>query len=328
MNSDRLMKDAIDFDELKKERKSCCIEKEINEEWLLEHPKSSKSLGVVAEMDKRIDEIDALLVKEPPSPELPPRSPLIKVSGVLEEIDILFARGYFTDREYEPEEFDRKEMSRQWGSVMLAIIGESAAAAVNSQDDVRPTRKYDFVKGKINGRPFHGWLGRVTAQPGDFIELVAIEKEGRYEVYALTIPDLHVISVIPECDSGSKSRGLFELKSAFYLWLTLIVFLSLLLAFMDNVTMIDYINIISLSSVAFAIAFSLIGAGAYFSWLIKPRPSALLAQEIFTKLGLSNPEAVNLDKYTRRIIQKIPPSENNGRVMPNKDCSSDYYFYY
>jgi hypothetical protein len=184
------------------------------------------------------------------------------------------------------------------------------------------------VKGKIDGKSFHGWLGRVTAQPGDLIELVAIEKEGHYEVYALTIPDLHVISIIPECDSGSKSRGLFELKTAFYLWLTLLVFLSLLLAFMDNVSMIDYMHIISLSSVAFAIVFALIGAGVYFSWLIKPRPSALLAQQIFTKVGLTNPEAVNLDKYTRRIMKKIPSSENNRRVMPNKDCSSDYYFYY
>lgn len=328
MNNGRLLKDALYFDELRKQKASLESDIRVHEEWLIEHPRSNKSPRIIAAAKEKVSSIDALLAKEPPSPELPPRSPLIKVSGVLEEIDILFARGYFTDREYKPEEFARKEKRRQWGSVLLAIIGESAAAAVNSQDDVRPTRKYDFVKGKINGKPFHGWLGRVTAQPGDFIELVAIEKEGHYEVYALTIPDLHVISIMPECDSGSKSRGLFELKTAFYLWLTLIVFLPLVLAFMDNVSMADYIHIISLSSVAFAIVFLLIGIGVYFSWLIKPRPSALLAQQIFTTLGLSNPEAVNLDKYTRRIIKKMSHSESDGRVMPDKNCSSDYYFYY
>ena len=60
-------------------------------------------------------------------------------------------RGYFSDREYAPEEFARKEENRQWGSVLLAAIGESAAAGAISQNDVRRIYNYYFVRGKING---------------------------------------------------------------------------------------------------------------------------------------------------------------------------------
>jgi len=278
---------------------------------------------------KKIAEIDALLVKEPPSPELPPRQPLIKVSGVLEEIEILFARGFFTDREYEPEEYDRKSKGRMWGSVILAAVGESAAAAVHSQDDIRETDVYDFVKGKVNGVPFHGWLGRTTAIPGDYIELAAIDKNGHYEVYALALPKLRTVSIFPRCYQAIYSKALMDLKSIIYLPFGMATFVGVIVFFFPGISVNEsyfiFLGYIAAAMMAYCIIAS---PFAYYRNVKKPNPINIMAQKIFTALEMKEPEKINLEKITKEKSKHKSRQENQKRIMPDHREWVDYYYYY
>ncbi|HAU5564076.1 TPA: hypothetical protein JD264_09740 [Serratia fonticola] len=329
MEKDRLMRDAIYFQELKKQRASFSIDKEIHEEWLVEHPKSNKSLSMVADMTKKIAEIDSLLIKEPPSPELPPHQPLIKVSGVLEEIEILFARGFFTDREYEPEEFDRKEKNRLWGSVILAAVGESAASAVHSQDDIREADAYDFVKGKVNGMHFHGWLGRTTAKPGDYIELAAVEKQGYYEVYALALPKLKVVSVLPRCYQGGYSKASTDLKYGVYLPFGMAAVVAVVGAVTPGIHFGEaYVMLVCGSAALMTVYIAIASPIFYLQKLKKPNPTNSMAQKIFTALEMQDPEKINLKKITKEKIKSSAQSNVQDRIMPDCKCWYDYYYYY
>ncbi|EYU13219.1 hypothetical protein [Photorhabdus aegyptia] len=113
MSTFRPYKDAIDFDEIKRQRSSLDTWIEVNLDWIVSHPESKEESEKEIEKTKeKIPELDAILAKEPPPPELPPRKPLIKVSGVLEEFETLCVVGYFTDREYDPAAFARQVAER------------------------------------------------------------------------------------------------------------------------------------------------------------------------------------------------------------------------
>lgn len=330
MNADRLMKDAIYFEELRKQKASLEIDIRIHKKWLIEHPRSADSLKEIVEAEGKISEIDALLAIEPPYPELPPRQPLIKVSGVLEEIEILFARGFFTDREYEPEEFVRKERSRHWGSVLLAVIGESAAAAaVNSQDDIRQTDVYDFVKGKVNGVPFHGWFGRTTAKQGDYIELAVVAKEGYYEAYALAVPDLRIISMLPRCYQSVRSKAVGEINGCFIMPLAIAVIVAIVGAFALGFNFdMGYFQLVGGVAAMTALYSILALPFTYRLSLKKPKPTNAMAQKIFTALEMKNPEDVNLERTTKAVLKNKSDKQKEERIMPKKNRWADYYYYY
>ncbi|MDH2067438.1 putative type VI secretion system effector [Pantoea sp. GD03673] len=329
MKKDRLMKDALYFHRLKKEKRALESDIRVHSEWLSSHPRSIDSKDKISESEKKIVEIDVLLAKEPPTPELPPRQPLIKVSGVLEEIDILLARGFFSGREYEPEEFERNESNRLWGSVILAAVGESAAAAVHSQDDIREADVYDFVKGKINGKPFYGWLGRTTAIPGDYIELAAIDKNGHYEVYALALPKLRTVSMFPRCYQAIYSKALMDLKSIIYLPFGMAAFVCVFGIFFPGIS-VDENFFIFLGYIATVMmAYCIIASPfAYYRNVKKPNPINVMAQRIFTALEMKEPEKINLEKITKEKSKHKSRQENQKRIMPDYREWVDYYYYY
>ncbi len=124
-------------------------------------------------------------------------------------------RGYFSDREYDPAAFARKEERELYGALLLSIAGNTSAAAINSQTKVRESDTCDFVRGKINGVPFHGWLGFTTAKMGDYVELAVTEQEGYYVVYAIAHPELRVVSMTPRCRPVFPTQILPEVASAF-----------------------------------------------------------------------------------------------------------------
>lgn len=161
-------KKAIDFEQIKSKRSSLDTRIAVKRERAQRCPEDCLEVEKeIADLNTRILELDALLAKEPPLPELPPLQPLVKVGGILDEIQTMVVKGYFSAREYEPDEFARQESRRQWGSVLLAAIGESAAATVNAQDEIRSADVYHFIQGKIDGKPFYGWTGMVTARAGE-----------------------------------------------------------------------------------------------------------------------------------------------------------------
>ncbi|TQQ86769.1 hypothetical protein EYS39_17540 [Cronobacter sakazakii] len=143
-------KETIDFEKLNSERKTIDTDLRSKRECIDLYPDSKNRLEKeIADLNTRILELDALLAKEPLLPELPPLQPLVKVSGILDEIQTMVVKGYFSAREYEPDEFARQESRRQWGSVLLAAIGESAAATVNAQDEIRSADVYHLFRAKL-----------------------------------------------------------------------------------------------------------------------------------------------------------------------------------
>ncbi|MGV7963952.1 putative type VI secretion system effector [Photorhabdus tasmaniensis] len=329
MNTYQMLKDAIDFKELKSQRSSLDTWIEVNLEWIADHPDDTEdSEKEIAKTKEKIPPLDAILAKEPPLPELPPRKPLIKVSGVLEEFEILCVMGYFTDQEYDPEEFARQEERDQFGALLFAMMGNSAAAAATSRTKERPADACHFVRGKINGIPFHGWLGLTTVKIGDYVELAVTEQEEYYAVYALANPETRVISITPRCNKGIRSKARDEIFYTCYIFLAVIVVCLAAGFFFVKDHFWDGAEMVILWCLFFSVSLS---PYMYYLSIKKPFPSVKLAQDIFTALGFPNPENISLEKLTRKRIKEMKSDllvKSSEDVLPDKYCILSHLYYY
>ncbi|MFD0708282.1 putative type VI secretion system effector [Photorhabdus akhurstii] len=330
MNTYQMLRGAIDFEEIKSQRKSLNTQIAVKREIMIpRYPEDSEEIEkAIEELQAKIPELDAILAKEPPPPELPPRKPLIKVNGVLEEWEILCVKGYFSDREYDPEEFARREENRQFGALLLAMLGNSSQAAVNLRTEVRLSEICHFVQGKINGTPFHGWIGLTTVKTGDYVELAVTEQGGYYVVYALTNPERRTISITPCCNKGTRSKAWDEVFYTFCVFFMIIVICLGAIFFSGGGSFWDGPDLLTLCIMSVATVFSFY---AYSVSIKKPWPSVKLAQDIFSVLGFPNPQDVSLRKLTKKRIEDIkanPLSENSEEVLPDKLCILSHYYYY
>ncbi|EGT5702503.1 hypothetical protein AGJ19_09240 [Cronobacter sakazakii] len=324
-------KEAIDFDQIKSQisSKETCIE--VNMQWISDHPNTDEKLKLEQEINSaqdKLTELKNLLSKEPPLPELPPLQPLVKVSGILDEIQTMVVKGYFSAREYEPDEFARQESRRQWGSVLLAAIGESAAATVNAQDEIRSADVYHFIQGKIDGKPFYGWTGMVTARAGDRVELAAVDKGDHLEVYALAVPALRVISVLPRCDMSIDAYIRSGMKITHGLLLLLFVPGALTFFSTHNYALPYLVGIVVLW---FALDVLAVEYSEYLERK-KIKPPQKMAERIFAALGFSKPADVHLPAITRRKVKAlkkngVPDDRHDERVMPGPRGESHYFYY-
>ncbi|MCW7549680.1 hypothetical protein OO184_17500 [Photorhabdus sp. APURE] len=331
MNTYQMLKGAIDFEEVKDQRKDIDILVNVKRERIQRWPEDREEVEkAIAELQAKIPELDAILAKEPPPPELPPGKPLIKVSGVLEEFETLCVIGYFTDREYDPVAFARKEERDQYGALLLAMVGNSSGAAVTSQTSVRVSDACDFVRGKINGIPFHGWLGCTIAKVGDDVELAVTEQEGHYVVYAIAYPELRVVSMTPRCDRGilaDAKAQIFGTCCFFSLYLLILAIGGVFFIDKDLVGFLEYMSLFSLVMIA------IFAPSTYYHRLKKPRPSVKLAEEIFTVLDFPNSTNLDIYQFTKKRLKRIkvnsPDEEpDKGKIMPDKYCLLSYYYYY
>ncbi|MCW7764630.1 putative type VI secretion system effector [Photorhabdus luminescens] len=329
MNTYQMLKGAIDFEEVKDQRKDIDILVNVKRERIQRRPEDREEVEkAIEELQAKIPELDAILAKEPPLPELPPHKPLIKVSGVLEEFETLCVKGYFTEREYAPEEFARKEENEQFGALLIAMMGNTSWSAVNSQTKTRLSSDYHFVQGKINGIPFHGWLGLTTVKTGDYVELVVMEQEEHYVVYALTKPELRTISIIPWCNKGIRSKAWDEVFYTFCVFFMIVAICLGAIFFSDGGSFWDGPDILTLCIMFVATVFSFY---AYFVSIKKPWQSIKLAQDIFSVLGFPNPQDISLEKLTKKRLKEIganPLPENSEEVLPDKYCFISNYYYY
>ncbi|MCT8354488.1 putative type VI secretion system effector [Photorhabdus kayaii] len=333
MSTSRPFKDAIDFDEIKSQRKDINIVINVNRKHAIEFPDNREEMEKeIMSLQDKIPVLDEILAKEPPPPELPPRKPLIKVSGVLEEFETLCVMGYFKDREYDPAAFARKEERDQFGALLLAMVGNSSAAAVTSQTQVRLGDVCDFVRGKINGIPFHGWLGFTSAKVGDYVELAVTEQAGYYVVYAIANPELRVISMTPHCKQGIHSNAKYQIRGTWYGSSLIWVMYMLVGVFFIRKDIFEYIKYASLFCIFMAVVFS---PFIYISCMKNPKPSFRLAEAIFTALGFPDPTEVNLERLTKKRLKEIkanPPdresSKDSGIVLPDKYYFVSHYYYY
>ncbi|ASG84075.1 hypothetical protein MX551_004601 [Salmonella enterica] len=314
----------IAFDEIRRKKSHCETIIEVNNKWAVEHPDECDPLKLERENEQasaEITQLDAILATEPPPPELPPRQLLFKVSGVLEEFNVQKVIGYFTDREYDPEGFARQEASDQVGSLLLAVTGNAVGSAVTGQSKIRKNDACDFVRGKINGIPFHGWLGKTNAQPGDFVEMAVMGQGDHYVTYALMIPEIQTISMTPRCGAGREAEISFGKYAVMGIGSIFLVILTYL-----RIRGVDWEGIAFCAGV-----FAFMLAMAYFfamrSIRKNPGPVILLSESIFSALGFSDPQWVNLPEKTKKRLKSEPPLKGS-RPMPDRNAWRDYFYYY
>ncbi|WP_448512043.1 putative type VI secretion system effector [Photorhabdus laumondii] len=334
MSTYRSFKEAIDFDEVKRQRKDIDISVKIKREIIIpRYPEDrEEEEKAIEELQAKIPELDAILAKKPPPPELPPGKPLIKVSGVLEEFETLCAIGYFTDREYDPVAFARQEERELYAGLLMSLTGNTSGS--NSSTNVRKRDVCDFVRGKINGIPFHGWLGFTGAKAGDYVELAVTEKEGHYVVYAIAHPGLRIVSMTPRCKQGIHSNAKYQIRATWYFAL-LLFFIFMIPSLFDEQNGEDILGYIKCIASLCGLMAIVLSPLIYFSCMRKPKPTFRLAEEIFTVLGFPNPTEINLEKFTKKRLKEIKansPDEQSDkeseRVLPDKDCFISYYYYY
>ncbi|KMV35860.1 putative type VI secretion system effector [Franconibacter pulveris] len=153
-----------------------------------------------------IDEIE----KFPPMPVLPPPEPLIKVCGVVEEVEFIKARAWFDAQAYMTTDdlqafkaqLDSKGMV---GAMLTNSFSGSAVSSSGSSDKMNCL----YTRGKINGKTFSGWFGMTDIRPGDSVEMAAMPYGDGYLVYAIINISRGTISITPECNEGKPSNAFY-----------------------------------------------------------------------------------------------------------------------
>jgi len=332
MKDTRRSDEFIDFDEIKSQREDIDIDIRICERRIKNYPEDQMEMEEkILRLKSQIPEVEAILATEPPAPELPPRQPLIKVSGVLEEFSVQKVKGYFSEREYSPEAFAQHEANEQLGGLLLAMVGNAAGSAATSQTQERSSTDCDFVRGKINGTPFYGWLGKTHVRVGDTVELAAMSKEGQLVVYALALPALRTLSITPGCLYGREGENRSGLRIAIPLFGTIFGLLPLLMCFynMESFDLAELIDIFKLI-LMFTTMFTVLFFFSAHSTKKKPNQTLLLAENIFTTFEMDEPEKIDLHYFTKKKLKalaKQPPVVSD-REMPARSAGYDYLFYY
>ncbi|WP_029592808.1 hypothetical protein [Franconibacter pulveris] len=147
--------------------------------------------------------------KFPPMPVLPPPEPLIKVCGVVEEVEFIKARAWFDAQAYMTTDdlqafkaqLDSKGMV---GAMLTNSFSGSSVSSYGSSDKVNCL----YTKGKINGKTFSGWFGMTDIRPGDRVEMAVAPYGDSYLVYAIASPERRTVSFVPGCDFGTKTVNL------------------------------------------------------------------------------------------------------------------------
>ncbi|MFD3246721.1 putative type VI secretion system effector [Rahnella aquatilis] len=168
----------------------------------------------------------------PPLPELPPTKQLIKISGIVEELSVKKVIGYFDFSEYSTEKARAEEKIKRdnEGASLLLLLQFFAGDAPHARfnDGKRKESKCSYIKGKVNGKIFSGWLRQTNVQVGDYVEMAVMPEGNNYYIYALATPHKGVISTIPNCYAGRRYPNIKQLATMYGKFYT-IVFLIMCL---------------------------------------------------------------------------------------------------
>ncbi|MEB5920605.1 putative type VI secretion system effector [Franconibacter daqui] len=317
----------IDFEKVKGELSSLRIEIRVREDAInKENPSLRRHFEQEIKIrQEKILQLEAILATEPPPPELPPRKPLVKICGVLEEFSVQKVMGYFTEREYDPEAFSRKEARNQVGALLLAITGNAAGSAVTGQSDVRVSDRCDFVRGKINGVPFYGWLGKTHVQVGDYVEMAVMGEDDHYLVYAIMFPELRTLSITPRCRCGREADIRFGLVYGMSVFASIFLIILIIFYFKG----VDWKGIAVCAAMFGGILLLAFGRA---TWKVKKRPGPvfLLTKNILTTLGVADSQYVDLRKLTKTRVKMLSskPLTLADRDLPSRRSAWVNYFYY
>lgn len=280
----------------------------------------------------------------PPPPVLPPYGPLEKISGRLESFNNECFREYFDVKAYRTSTLPGVSDGQRGAAAAVAIAAGSpgvGAAIMAESESSNDTAEY--VQGTINGKPFRGWVGITRLQAGDNVDMIAEWQYDHYEVYAIALPEVRIVSICPKCDMGHIAHMLWRIKNMF-------VLTGILLLMLVSVGVIhtvidgdwkggwDFLSTYFwLFIMALVVNVSIAGLIALSAYKACAPTRCKLAEQIFHLLGMKNVAWVNLNKLTKEREQQLmdagkwhDPGDKSKPACPSAKFiySAEHWFYY
>ncbi|MBF7958163.1 putative type VI secretion system effector [Rahnella victoriana] len=288
--------------------------------------------GCLIRAKKYLRQVETEKNSFPPLPELPPTKPLIKISGIVEELSVKKVIGYFDFSEYSTEKARAEEKIKRdnEGASFLLLLqffgGDGPHARFN--DGKRKESKCSYIKVKVNGKIFSGWVRQTNVQVGDYVEMAAMPEGNNYYIYALATPNKGIISIIPNCYAGRNYPNIKQLVTMYGKFYTIVF---LIMCLFETPTLEQFIYAILVVS-------SFSAATTYFVYrgmINENHAPGKLFEEICNVLNIPNGEKLNLSEYTEMKIndmkkkgEKIEPGvgETSGPQQANQnDFNINYY---
>ncbi len=281
---------------------------------------------------KYLKQVQAEINSFPAPPELPPTKPLIKISGIVEELSVKKVIGYFDFSEYSTEKARAEEKIKRdnEGASLLLLLQFFAGDAPHARfnDGKRKESRCIYVEGKVDGKVFSGWLHQTNVKVGDFVEIAATPESGEYKIYAIANPQTQIISTTINCYCGrnySHTKGFIMFTGICYTS----TFLFTCLFEFPTLERILYATLV---------IFTLTTITTYFitrGIKNENRAPGELFERICTVLEIPNSDVLNLAVYTdmkiENMIKKGEPttSKNNTDPLPkaSKNGVNDMYYY-
>ncbi|MBD2827139.1 putative type VI secretion system effector, partial [Xenorhabdus szentirmaii] len=231
------------------------------------------------------------------------------------------------DRAYSTDNYERDRKIEMGGGGILVLLGDFMGGAFINKSERRELNDSDFVQGKINGKRFYGWLGKTVIKENDYVEMVVMEKDDCYVVYAITLPEKRILMMTPQCMHGRYLALLEGAMGAFFLCLVAIFFMALFMIGSERyLEKILYLITIAYPMVLFPLYLLYVTV-----YLVKPKPTTKLAEEIFMALGMKNYKSRNLEYKSIKIYNKLKIdklSEEEQEQLPQGIPFKDSLYFY
>ncbi|ATA23333.1 hypothetical protein BIY26_22645 [Brenneria goodwinii] len=269
----------------------------------------------VAQAEKHYQQVLSDYQALPPPPVLPPRGKLEKITGRLEAFSRIRCKANF-DPDVYTNASDRKLTAGEKGMAGAAAIaiGSPALAGLALKGEETVLDDADYVAGMINGKPFAGWVGMTHLKVGDAVELAAEWQDDHYEVYAIALPALRIVSVCPECNHGRYIDALFRIKLGTFMALLLPTIFKTADFFLDKGTfwenfldavMNNYGRFYLVTFLMLVISGAFWGLFFYSAYKAYASTTCKLAEKIFKVFGWRNPKWISLKKITARREKEL-----------------------
>ncbi|WP_312209833.1 putative type VI secretion system effector [Pseudescherichia sp.] len=262
--------------------------------------------------------------KFPPMPVLPPPEPLIKISGVIEEVEFIKARAWFDAQAYmttnDLQAFKAQLDSK--GMVGAMLTNSFSGSAVNNSVSLHKVNCL-YTKGKINGKIFSGWFGMTNICPGDYVEMAVMPSSEEYLTYAIANPEQRTLSLTPKCHSNG---WLYSLPMSFVGSFGVLFIPSLLIALCAGMSWLPW------SIFWYVLLSTAFGISIYRNTKKEHGVHFVLYRRIAIALELPGGDKYDLGKVSRKKKKEnawIPRKE--GEIPMPQDQWNEYayeYFYY
>ncbi|ATA23845.1 hypothetical protein AWC36_06845 [Brenneria goodwinii] len=283
----------------------------------------------------------------PPPPVLPPSGKLEKITGRLESFSRIRCKANFDPDVYATSS-DRTLTAGEKGAVGAGAIaiGSPALAGLALKGEEPILNDADYVQGMINGQPFAGWVGMTHLKAGDEVELAAAWQDDHYQVYAIAVPALRIVSVCPQCDHGRYIEAISRIKLGTFMSLFFIILACIAVLLMGKGTFWENFsyeltdnkgNFYFLIAMGLGINGVFWGLFFYGAYKAYAETACKLAEEISQVFGWRHPKWINLKKITAKREKELmrqgkwySPKDTSKPPLPSAKLlwDDEYWHYY